>query len=105
FPERTMELRTPPHPAPAPERLAPGLPGQPAGPGGGSVVEGHDHLLDGAGSRGSGLDRAAPEEADACPERDDAHPGGGRDLLGAVEGLAVNVEVVAGRADGHGDGG
>src|SRR6266487_3666012 len=52
----------------------------------------------------SGLDRAAPEEADACPERDDAHPGGGRDLLGAVKGLAVDVEVVAGHADSHGDG-
>ena len=49
--------------------------------------------------------RAAPEEADACPERGDAHPGGGHDLLGAVEGLAVNVEVVPGRADSHGDGG
>src|SRR6266568_308798 len=58
-----------------------------------------------AGSRVSGLDRAAPEEADACPERDDAHAGGGHDLLGDVEGLAVNVEVVAGRADSHGDGG
>ena len=44
----------------------------------------------------SGLDHAVPQEADACPERDDAHAGGGRDLLCAVEGLALNVEVVVG---------
>ena len=53
----------------------------------------------------SGLDHAVPQEADACPERDDAHAGAGRDLLCAVEGLALNVEVVVGRADGHSGGG
>src|SRR5439155_8059619 len=39
-----------------------------------------------AGSwRVSGLSRAALDEADACPDRDDAHSGTGRDLLCAVE--------------------
>ncbi len=33
----------------------------------------------------SGLSRAALDEADACPERDDAHSGTGHDLLGDVE--------------------
>ena len=31
--------------------------------------------------------------------------GGGGDLLGAVDGVAVDVEVAAGGADGDGDGG
>src|SRR6266568_8371101 len=53
----------------------------------------------------SGPDRVAPEEADACPERDDPHPGGGRDLLGGGQAVAVNVEMAADRADGDGDGG
>jgi len=49
----------------------------------------------------SGPLRAAAEEGGACAERDDAHAGGGCDLLGAVEGAAVEVEVVAADADGR----
>jgi hypothetical protein len=43
------------------------------------------HFLVAGSWRVSGLSRAALDEADACPERDDAHSGTGRDLLGAVE--------------------
>jgi hypothetical protein len=48
---------------------------------------------------------AAPEEAGARPERDDAHADAGHDLLRAVERVAVDVEVVAADADDQGDGG
>jgi len=49
----------------------------------------------------AGLGRApAPEKAGPCPERDDAHSRGD---LGAVNGVAVDAEVVAGGAGGHGD--
>src|SRR5437879_318554 len=54
---------------------------------------------------GSGPLRAAQEQAGTCPERDDAHSGGGHDLLRAVEAVAVDVEVVAASASGDGDGG
>jgi hypothetical protein len=53
----------------------------------------------------SGALRAAQEKGSTCPERDDAHPGSGHDLLGAVEGVTVEVEVAADGADGDGDGG
>ena len=48
---------------------------------------------------------AAQEQGAACPERDDAHSGGGHDLLGAVQGVAMEVEVAADGAGGDGDGG
>jgi hypothetical protein len=41
-----------------------------------------------------------PQEADACSECDDAHSRGD---LRAVNGVAVDVQVVAGGAGGHGD--
>ncbi len=53
----------------------------------------------------SGRVRAAPEQTCGCAERDDAHSGTGDDLLGAVEGLTVDAEVVASRGDRDGDGG
>jgi hypothetical protein len=46
---------------------------------------------------------AAQEQGHACPERDDAHSDGGHDLLGAVEAVAVDVEMTAGGAGGDGD--
>ena len=44
---------------------------------------------------------AAQEQGGACPERDDAHSGGGHDLLGAVQGVAAaGMGIVAVGAGG-----
>jgi hypothetical protein len=59
--------------------------------------------VSGPWAAGVGARIATPQEADAGAQRDDPHPGAGHGLLRALQGVAVEDDVVTAGADDHGD--